>query len=60
MLLKRKVFRHRQLEVDVAPADVPSLARAALDDGANADQRMLKALALAKLRYVRSEGRCLP
>lgn len=54
VLLKRKVFRHRQLAVDLAPADIPGLARAALNDGAHADQRMLKALALAKFQYVRS------
>ena len=53
-LLKRKVFRHRDLDVDVDVADVPALARAALDEGAQADKRMLKALALAKLEYVAS------
>lgn len=53
-LLKRKVFRHRDLDVEVARADVPALARAALEDGAHADPRMLKALAQAKLDYVGS------
>ena len=54
VLLKRKVFRHRGLNVAVDPADVPALARAALDDGAQADAPMLKALAMAKLDYVAS------
>lgn len=53
-LLKRKVFRHRDLDADVDMKDVPALARAALDEGAQADKRMLKALALAKLDYVAS------
>ena len=54
VLLKRKVFRHRELNVDLDPADVPTLAQAALDDGARADAPMLKALAVAKLHYVAS------
>ncbi|MDE0022864.1 MAG: DUF3800 domain-containing protein [Spirochaetaceae bacterium] len=54
VLLKKKVFRHRALTVEVDAADVPALARAALDDGAQADARMLKALAIAKLNYVAS------
>ena len=54
VLLKRKVFSHRALTVDVNEADIPALARSALDDGASADSRMLKALAYAKLRYVAS------
>ena len=55
LLLKRKVFRHRNRgDIEVDPASVPALARAALDDGARADPRMLKALALAKLEYVAS------
>ena len=53
-LLKRKVFRHRSFDVEVDRADIPALARAALDDGPHADRRMLKALALAKLDYVGS------
>ena len=53
-LLKRKVFRHRDFDVEVDRADVPALARAALDEGPDADRRMLKALALAKLDYVGS------
>ena len=51
-LLKRKVYRHRDLNAEVEPADIPTLARAALDDGAGADLQMLKALAIAKLDYV--------
>ena len=53
-VLKGKVFRHRDLDADVDVADIPALARAALDEGAGADGRMLKALALAKLDYVAS------
>ena len=53
-LLKRKVFRHRDLTADVDETDIPALARAALDGGAGADFPMLKALALAKLAYVAS------
>ena len=51
-LLKRKVYRHRALDAELDLADIPALARAALDDGARANDRMLKALALAKLKYV--------
>ena len=54
VLLKKKVYRHRALNVEVDAADIPTLARAALDDGARADARMLKALAIAKLNYVAS------
>lgn len=52
VLLKRKVFRHRALDAELDLADVPALARSALDDGARATARMLKALAMAKLDYV--------
>ena len=54
VLLKNKVFRHRALSAEVEAVEIPALARAALDDGAHADARMLKALALAKLDYVAS------
>ena len=54
VLLKKKVFRHREINAEVNAADVPALAQATLDDGARADARMLKALALAKLNYVAS------
>ena len=54
VLLKRKVFRHRALNAEVDAVEIPSLARAALDDGALADARMLKSLAMAKLDYVAS------
>ena len=53
-LLKRKVYRHRELDAAVDTADIAALARAALDDGARADPQMLKALAIAKLNYVAS------
>jgi hypothetical protein len=51
-LLKTKVFQQARLNVAVAPHEIPSLAKAALDDGAKAGIRELKGLALAKLRYV--------
>lgn len=54
ILLKTKVYRHRDLNVEVADEDVPALAHAALDDGARADARMLKALAMAEFNYVAS------
>lgn len=53
-LLKSKVYRHRALSVHVATADIPVLARAALDDGPRATPPMLKALAIAKHNYVDS------
>ena len=53
-LLKRKVYRHRGLNAEVNASNIATLARAALDDGARADPRMLKALAIAKLNYVAS------
>jgi hypothetical protein len=52
-LLKTKVFQHARLNVDVADAERAELARLALDDGAHATIAHLKALALAKLAYVR-------
>ena len=52
VLLKRKVYRHRDLDAEVDEKRIPELARTALDDGAGADARMLKALAIAKLNYV--------
>jgi hypothetical protein len=53
-LLKRKVFQHLALNVELDEGEVRDLARAALDDGAAATVRHLKALARAKLAYVRS------
>ncbi len=41
VLLKKKVYRHRQLNAEVDAADIPALACAALNDGAQADARML-------------------
>jgi len=52
-ILKTKVFQHARLNVHVAEADIPVLAKSALDDGAHAGIRELKGLALAKLGYVR-------
>ncbi len=54
VLLKRKVFQHLALNAEVPDEDITNLARQALDDGADADVRMLKALAQAKLDYVSS------
>jgi len=51
-LLKRKVFRHAALPAPVPEADCQALARAALEHGASAEAKHLKALANAKLRYV--------
>ena len=39
---KRKVFRHRALNAEVNAAEIPSLARAALDDGARASERTVR------------------
>lgn len=52
-LLKKKVFKHSELNVTIAPEEIASLAKAVLDVGAGADERHLKALATAKLAYVR-------
>ena len=54
VLLKRKVYRHYHLNVRVNPEDISALARDALENGAGADARRLKALATAKIQYVTS------
>ncbi len=52
-ILKTKVFRHAELNCSVLPHEVPELSKQALDDGAiHNSVRHLKALALAKIRYV--------
>ena len=51
-ILKTKVFQHARLNVPVALHEITELAKAALDDGANANLRHLKGLGLAKLAYV--------
>jgi hypothetical protein len=51
-ILKTKVFRHAEFNVAVPRDEVSALAKAALDDGARASPRELKALAMAKLAYV--------
>jgi Protein of unknown function (DUF3800) len=51
-ILKTKVFRHTELNCQVAIHEIVPLAKSALDDGARAGIRELKALALAKLAYV--------
>lgn len=53
-LLKTKVFHHAQLNADLRGQDIRALAKFALDDGAKATVKHLKALALAKLNYVSS------
>jgi hypothetical protein len=53
-LLKAKVFHHAQLNADLRGQDIRALAKFALDDGAKATVKHLKALALAKLNYVSS------
>lgn len=53
-ILKTKVFRHAALSAVVPEAERASLARFALENGARAHAAHLKALALAKLAYVRS------
>lgn len=52
-LLKKKVFNHSKLNTTIAPEEIVSLAKAVLDVGAGADARHYKALAMAKLAYVR-------
>jgi hypothetical protein len=51
-ILKVKVCRQAELNCHLDEAEIPILAKAALDDGARAGVRELKALALAKLAYV--------
>ena len=52
-ILKTKVFGHTKLNVEVPSDQVWSLAKRALDDGANATSQQWKALALAKINDVR-------
>lgn len=52
-ILKRKTFARAQSEPPVLPNEVPALAKAILDDGAQyGSARHLKALSLAKIAYV--------
>jgi hypothetical protein len=52
-ILKAKTFRHANLNCMVLPNEVPTLAKAILDDGeTNNSQRHMMALALAKIAYV--------
>jgi len=53
-ILKTKVFQHARLNVQIDPSEVVTLAKSALDDGAKAGVRELKALGIAKLNYVQS------
>jgi hypothetical protein len=52
-ILKTKTFKLAQLNCQVLPHEVPTLAKESLDDGAtNSSVRHLKGLALAKIDYV--------
>jgi len=51
-LLTTRVFSNAHLNVEVDTNDIAILAKQALDDGAHANIRHIKALALAKLNYV--------
>jgi hypothetical protein len=51
-ILKTKVFQHLNLNISVRDEDIPILAKEALDSGATATAKHLKALALAKTKYV--------
>jgi hypothetical protein len=53
-ILKKKVFAHAQLNVAIEAEEVSICARHALDHGAAATVKDLKALALAKMSYVRN------
>lgn len=57
-ILKRKVFNHLALNCTVNDPDVPGLARRALDQGHGAPVEALKALAIAKTRYVEAVFQC--
>jgi hypothetical protein len=52
-LLKTKVFHHASLNTQVSQHEITPLAKEALDSGHIATVRHFKALALAKLEYVR-------
>ncbi len=52
-ILKKKVFTHASLNVEVKDCEISKLATRALKDGKNAGVKELKALALAKLNYVK-------
>lgn len=52
-LLKKKVFNHANLNAEIGADEIALLAKAALNDGKSAEGRHFKALALAKLSYVR-------
>jgi hypothetical protein len=51
-ILKKKVFEHLQLSFSIPQEDVAVLASAALNNGAEASAKHLKALAMAKVKYV--------
>lgn len=52
-ILKRKIFQHASLNALVRDEDISQLAKEALDNGPDATIQHLKALALAKINYVR-------
>ncbi len=53
-LLKTKVFNHASLREEVEEHEIPILAQEALQSGSRATAKHLRALAFAKLGYVRS------
>ncbi len=52
-ILDKGTFRQSMLNAEINPTEIPALAKSALEDGANAGVKQIKALALAKLSYVR-------
>ncbi len=52
-LLKSKVFHHAALNAEVSETDIAILAKEALDNGVRASVQHFKALALAKINFVR-------
>lgn len=53
-ILKAKVFQQSELNVGLRNEDIRELAKAALENGRAATVKNLKALAIAKLNYVRA------
>ncbi|MBY0407185.1 MAG: DUF3800 domain-containing protein [Rickettsiales bacterium] len=51
-ILDKGTFRQSEFNASIRNDEIPTLAKALLDDGANGDIKQIKALALAKLAYV--------
>jgi hypothetical protein len=51
-ILKKKVFKHANRDVEILPDEIVGHAKKALDYGVAATPKHLKGLALAKLKYV--------